>query len=152
MGDAHLFVRLDHPRAGSARRRHGGEPCGGSGYEAIPNAVALDLSDAKARRLLFERLAGETARALVITEGLVIYLRAEEVGALAEDLKRFPAFKRWALDIASPGLLRMLQENTHQQFGAEVPLLQFAPEDGPAFFARCGWNPICTPCCKRLLG
>jgi methyltransferase (TIGR00027 family) len=104
--------------------------------------VRLDLSDAKIRLSLLGRLAGETAKALVITEGLVIYLRGEEVSALAEDLKRFPAFKRWVLDIASPGLLRMLQKNTHQQFGAEVPPLQFAPEDGPAFFARYGWNPI----------
>jgi hypothetical protein len=46
------------------------------------------------------------------------------------------------LDIASPGLQRMLQKNTHQQFGSEVPPLQFAPADGPAFFARYGWNPI----------
>jgi methyltransferase (TIGR00027 family) len=104
--------------------------------------VRLDLSDAKIRLSLLGRLASETAKALVITEGLVIYLRGEEVSALAEDLKRFPAFKRWVLDIASPGLLRMLQKNTHQQFGAEVPPLQFAPEDGPAFFARYGWNPI----------
>jgi hypothetical protein len=36
----------------------------------------------------------------------------------------------------------MLEKNTHQQFGSEVPPLQFAPADGPAFFARCGWNPI----------
>jgi methyltransferase (TIGR00027 family) len=104
--------------------------------------IRLDLSDAKGRRSLFDGLAGETAKALVITEGLVIYLQAEEVSAVAEDLKRFPAFKRWVLDIASPGLLRMLQKNTHQQFGAEVPPLQFAPEEGPAFFARYGWNPI----------
>src|ERR1700747_2978377 len=70
--------------------------------------IRLDLSDAKGRRSLFDGLAGETAKALVITEGLVIYLQAEEVSAVAEDLKRFPAFKRWVLDIASPGLLRML--------------------------------------------
>ncbi len=36
----------------------------------------------------------------------------------------------------------MLQKNTHQQFGADVPRLRFAPEEGPAFFARYGWNPV----------
>jgi hypothetical protein len=57
-------------------------------------------------------------------------------------LKRFPAFKQWVLDIVSPGLLRMLQKNTHQQFGSEVPPLQFAPEDGPQFFTSHGWKPL----------
>jgi methyltransferase (TIGR00027 family) len=104
--------------------------------------VRADLTNAEIRRSLFGRLASEATKVLVITEGLLIYLRAEEVSALAEDLKRLPAFKRWVLDIASPGLLRMLQKNTHLQFGSEVPPLQFAPADGPAFFARYGWNPI----------
>jgi len=104
--------------------------------------VRADLSNAEIRRSLLGRLAGEATNVLVITEGLLIYLRAEEVSALAEDLKRFAVFKRWVLDIASPGLLRMVQKNTHQQFGSEVPPLQFAPADGPAFFARYGWNPI----------
>ncbi len=104
--------------------------------------VRADVSNSEIRRSLLGRLAGEATKVLVITEGLLIYLRAEEVSALAEDLKRFAAFKRWVLDIASPGLLRMLQKNTHQQFGSEVPPLQFAPADGPAFFARYRWNPI----------
>jgi methyltransferase (TIGR00027 family) len=104
--------------------------------------VRTDLSNAEIRLSLLGSLASAATKVLVITEGLLIYLRAEEVSALAEDLKRFPAFKRWVLDIASPGLLRMLQKNTHQQFGSEVPPLQFAPEDGPEFFARYGWKPL----------
>ena len=104
--------------------------------------VPVDLSDAEIRRSLLSRLASEATKVLVITEGLLVYLRAEEVSALAEDLKRFPALQRWVLDIGSPGLVRMVQKHTHQQFGSEVPRLQFAPADGPAFFARCGWNPI----------
>jgi O-methyltransferase involved in polyketide biosynthesis len=104
--------------------------------------VRLDLSNAEIRRSLFGRLAGEATKALVITEGLLIYLRGQDVSVLAEDFRSFPAFTRWVLDIVSPGLLRMLQKNTHQQFGSEVPPLQFAPEDGPAFFARYGWKPL----------
>jgi len=104
--------------------------------------VPVDLSDAEIRRSLLSRLASEATKVLVITEGLLVYLRAEEVSALAEDLKRFPALQRWVLDIGSPGLLRMVQKHTHQQFGSEVPRLQFAPEDGPAFFVRYGWNAI----------
>jgi methyltransferase (TIGR00027 family) len=104
--------------------------------------VRADLSNAEIRRSLLSSLAAEATKVLVITEGLLIYLRADEVSALAENLKSLPAFKRWVLDIVSPGLLRMLQKNTHQQFGSDVPPLQFAPEDGPAFFARLGWKPL----------
>ena len=104
--------------------------------------VRLDLSHTEMRRSLFGRLAQEAAKVLVITEGLLIYLRAEEVAALTEDLKGFAAFKRWVLDIASPGLLRMLQKNTNQQISRDVPPLQFAPEDGPDFFVRHGWEPL----------
>jgi hypothetical protein len=63
-------------------------------------------------------------------------MRAEQVVALAEDLKRFPTFQRWVLDIPSPGLLRVLQKNTHQQFGQDVSPLQFAPENGPQVVHR----------------
>ena len=104
--------------------------------------VRADLSNDEIRRSLLGRLAGEATKVLVITEGLLVYLRSEQVSALAEDLKRFLAFKGWGLDIVSPGLLNMLQKNTHQQFGSDVPQLQFAPDDGPAFFTRYGWKPL----------
>lgn len=104
--------------------------------------VRADLSDSGIRRRLLGRLAGEATKVLVITEGLLIYLRSEQVSALAEDLKRFPPFKRWLLDIVSPGLLQMLQKNTHQQFGSDVPPLQFAPENGIEFFAQHGWKAL----------
>ena len=102
----------------------------------------LDLSNAELRRSLFVSLAAKSAKALVITEGLLIYLKPEEVATLAEDMKRSPPLQRWVLDIASPGLLRMLQKNTHQQFGRDVARLQFAPEDGPRYFIPYGWKPL----------
>ena len=104
--------------------------------------VRADLSDGEIRRSLLSRLASEASNVLVMTEGLLIYLRWDQVSAPAEDLKRFPAFKPWLLDIVPPGLLRKLQKNTHQHFGSEVPPLQFGPEDGPAFFAQYGWKPL----------
>ena len=104
--------------------------------------VRADLSNGEIRRSFLGSLAAEATKALIITEGLLIYLLASEVSALAEDLKSLPAFKRWVLDIVSPGLLDMLQKNTHQQFGSDVPPLQFAPENGTAFFAPHGWKPL----------
>jgi methyltransferase (TIGR00027 family) len=104
--------------------------------------VRLDLTDARARRDLFDRLSGGARKALIISEGLIIYLSADEAGALAEDLARQRTFQRWVLDIASPGLLRMLLRNTQAQFSQDVAPLKFAPEDGPQFFARHGWRVV----------
>jgi len=102
--------------------------------------VRMDLADVGARRELFESLGRRASKALVVTEGLLVYLSAGEVGALAEDLARPPAFQRWVLDLASPRLLKMIQEGTHDQFGDSVARLQFAPENGPEFFTAHGWR------------
>ncbi len=75
--------------------------------------VRADLADAETRRVLFSRLNAEATRALVVREGLLIYLPRNEVATFAQDLRSFPAFKRWLFDISSPPLLRMLQKNTH---------------------------------------
>ena len=102
--------------------------------------VRLDLSNSDARRGLFSRLGRSAANALVISEGLVIYLMPAEVAALAEDLATPAPFLHWAVDLASPGLLDMLKK----RMGAAVeeagaPFL-FAPQDGPAFFEPHGWK------------
>jgi len=104
--------------------------------------VRLDLSNHDARRGLFGRIGREAANVLVVSEGLLIYLMADEVCALGRDLAAQPSFRYWINDIASPGLVAMLKERIGehvQQAGA--PFL-FAPAEGPAFFEKCGWKAI----------
>jgi len=102
--------------------------------------VALDLSNPDARRGLFRDVARRCTRAVVFSEGLLIYLMADEVGALARDLAGTPAFTRWIVDIVSPGLLAMLSESIGQLVrDAGAPFL-FAPAQGPAFFEAYGWH------------
>ena len=72
--------------------------------------VALDLSNVAARRELFARLSARAKSAMVVSEGLVVYLAPEEVAALAADLARTPAFNQWALDMVSPALMAMMQK------------------------------------------
>jgi methyltransferase (TIGR00027 family) len=103
--------------------------------------IRLDLANVAARRELFEELGRKAKRALVITEGLVIYLNAEDVGGLAQDLARPATFKSWIVDVASPGLLRMLKKRISSQLHQAAPF-KFAPEDGPKFFERFGWTII----------
>ncbi len=104
--------------------------------------VRLDLADLDARRKLFARLGRDAKHALIVTEGVLIYLAPEEVASLAMDLAAAPGFERWVLDISSPGLLRMLQKNMGPQLSEGGAKLQFAPPEGPGFLARYGWKAI----------
>lgn len=104
--------------------------------------IALDLADSAARRELFEGLGRRGTKALVITEGLLVYLTADEVASLARDLAAAASFQRWVLELQSPGLLRMLQEKMAGPLNQAGTPLRFAPEEGPEFFAPHGWKPI----------
>jgi methyltransferase (TIGR00027 family) len=103
--------------------------------------IRLDLSDAAARRELFSELGGRCKKALIITEGLLIYLTSDDVAGLAKDLAAPPSFQSWILDIASPGLLRMLAKKMAKQLNEAAPF-KFAPPEGPDFFVPYGWKPV----------
>jgi O-methyltransferase involved in polyketide biosynthesis len=102
--------------------------------------VGLDLGDVEARRKLFQRLGSEARKAFVISEGLIVYLTRDEVSALARDLGAQPSFQNWAVDLCSPGLLKMLQKRLPVLEDAGSPL-KFGPEEGPEFFVPSGWKP-----------
>ncbi len=102
--------------------------------------VRLDLSDVQRRRELFARVAHGAKKALVLTEGLIIYLTTAQVGELARDLAAPPPFRRWITDLASPAVVRMLQKKMGGRLGEGGARLQFGPAEGPGFFARFGWE------------
>jgi methyltransferase (TIGR00027 family) len=104
--------------------------------------VRLDISDGIARRALFANLNRRANKILVLTEGLIIYLGADEVAALAKDLAAGLHFERWLLDLHSPGLLRMMQRTTGKQLSKVGAPFLFAPAEGPAFFTPHGWEPL----------
>ncbi len=104
--------------------------------------VALDLSKVPARRELFDQLGRKASKVLILTEGLLIYLSADEVGALAQDLHMPSSFQRWAIDLASPGLLRILQRHLQPKLDQSGATLKFGPKEGPLFFVPHGWKPI----------
>lgn len=103
--------------------------------------VRMDLAETSARRELLEQFRGRSRKALVLSEGLLIYLSAQQVGVLAADLAQLPILEHWIVDIASPGLLQMIQKNTVAQISEGAAHFQFAPDNGPEFFRSCGWTP-----------
>ena len=104
--------------------------------------ITLDLSDVAKRRALFAQVGASAKRVMVLSEGLLIYLSADDVGALATDLARQPSFQYWTFDIASPGLLEMLRRRGGAELAQAGAPFKFAPAEGPGFFARYGWRPL----------
>jgi methyltransferase (TIGR00027 family) len=103
--------------------------------------IRMDLSDCHARRALFEDLNRRANKILVLTEGLIIYLSAEEVASLAKDLAAGSHFQRWVTDLVSPGLLKMMQRTAGKQLSEVGAAFKFGPVEGPPFFAPHGWEP-----------
>ena len=105
-------------------------------------SISLDLSDRNARLDLFKKLAGECEKALIVSEGLISYLDEEEVGTLAQDLSAQNSFKRWVLDMMSPGLLTMVKKEMGSFLKEANAVFKFAPQEGEGFFLTHGWKHI----------
>jgi methyltransferase (TIGR00027 family) len=103
--------------------------------------IRLDLSDVNARREVFAKLGNRGSKTLIISEGLIVYFAADEVGAFAEDLAAPASFQRWVTDLCSPGLLKLLKKKMGTQMG-ESAVLKFAPPEGPGFFGPHGWKTL----------
>jgi methyltransferase (TIGR00027 family) len=99
-----------------------------------------DLADASARRALFGRVGAAHRRVLVVSEGLLIYLKPEQVAGLADDLHAEPSFRLWLLDVASPRLLKMITKSAGRVLEAGNAEMLFAPAESTAFFAPHGWK------------
>jgi len=104
--------------------------------------VRLDLSDTTARRSLFTDLGRRAKRVMIVSEGLLGYLTADEVCELAKDLAAQAPFHRWGIDLVSPALRKMLERQIGSHLSQAGAPLKFGPEEGPAFFTPCGWKPL----------
>jgi methyltransferase (TIGR00027 family) len=104
--------------------------------------IPMDLADVERRRALFAQIGRRAKRAMVVTEGLLIYLAPDAVESLGKDLSAQSSFQRWATDLASPGLLKMMMKEVGTHLESAGASFKFAPADGPAFFERAGWRAL----------
>jgi len=103
-------------------------------------AVTVDLRDVEARRALFSRLSAGATRALVISEGLLVYLPPEQVGSLAADLHAQPSFQEWLIDLASPQLLKRMSKSWGKNLAEGNAPFLFGPAESTGFFRPYGWR------------
>jgi methyltransferase (TIGR00027 family) len=104
--------------------------------------IRLDLSDVARRRELFQRLSAEARKALIVSEGLILYLTSEQVGTLASDLAAHETFHYWLLDLVNPALMQLMQKKMGKPLEEAAAPFKFAPAEGPEFFRKFGWKPV----------
>jgi methyltransferase (TIGR00027 family) len=101
--------------------------------------TAVDLADAAARDAFLDDALHGATKALVLTEGLLMYLDDSDVVALSEAFKR-PEVAWWMLDFAFPGLKKMMNKKMGGML-QNAPF-KFAPENGLAYFENLGWRTV----------
>lgn len=102
--------------------------------------IAAHLSQLDLRQALFAQVNAASARVLVLTEGLLTYLRAEEVTSLAIDLYSQSRFAYWVTDLAAPFILERMKKHLGKDLCAANADMYFAPAEGPEFFHPLGWK------------
>src|SRR5215831_418024 len=102
--------------------------------------VKLDLADLPVRVNLFADLGSRFNNVIVLTEGVIPYLSAEDVARLAKDINSQRAFQHWIVDYLSAEALRIRKRAAIQRYVQNAPFL-FEPKDFFGFFAEHGWRP-----------
>jgi methyltransferase (TIGR00027 family) len=105
-------------------------------------SVAFDVTDAIARQKLFQGVGTIAQPILAVTEGLLVYLTPEQVGAIALSLYAQPSFRWWLIELASKSALQQIEKSMGNQTVPGKPQLQFAPAAGSDFFRQYGWEPV----------
>ncbi len=101
---------------------------------------AIDLREIGARRELFAEVGSAARSALVVSEGLLVYLEPDSVASLARDLAAVPSFRWWAFDLVGPIILARLQKQFGRSLATARAPMQFGPAEGTAWFAPHGWR------------
>jgi methyltransferase (TIGR00027 family) len=106
------------------------------------DVFALDLAEAPLRQRLFTKLNARATLAMVLSEGLLMYLTEEQVTDLAANIRAQPHFQYWIVEIVSPSTIEWVQHAWGRQLAAAGSPMIFAPADWRAFYAKRGWKAI----------
>lgn len=100
---------------------------------------AVDLADPAARDAFLDDALAGADRALVVTEGLLMYLDDRDIAALAQSLRR-PAIAWWLLEFWGAGLKKWMTRKT-ADIMTNAPF-RFGAHNGLRYFEDLGWNPV----------
>jgi methyltransferase (TIGR00027 family) len=107
----------------------------------ILERVPLNITDHEARKTFLTEVGKRTQHAFILTEGLLIYLHAEQVVAIANDLHEQASIHWWLTEFVSSPALRK-HEKSWNDIASEKAHERFAPSNGSVFFEQYGWYTV----------
>jgi methyltransferase (TIGR00027 family) len=99
--------------------------------------IPVDLADPAARDAFLDEALCGAGKALVLTEGLLMYLGDRDVTALSAALQR-PEICWWLADFWGPSAKKTYNQKMADMM-QNAPFV-FAPDNGLAFFEDLGWR------------
>lgn len=99
--------------------------------------IGLDVTDTDALATFLDAALDNASRALVVTEGLVMYLTETDAVELTRALQH-PAVTHWCLDFSTAGVAALMADRNRGLL-RHAPWT-FLPETGLAFFENLGWT------------
>ena len=100
--------------------------------------ISADLSDVALRRTIFDRIGSESKKVLIITEGVIPYINAQDAEALSRDLFAVPSFQYWIQDYRQGGVRQMSSPKIRRLL-KDSPF-KFDVVDSFSFFRKQGWT------------
>ena len=103
-------------------------------------ALRADLTDGEARRAVLAEATAGASRTLVITEGLLLYLKPDDVAALGRDLHAAASVHAWLTDLVNPRMLKWMLKSWSRNVNNPDAAFHFAPAEGTDFFRPLGFR------------
>jgi methyltransferase (TIGR00027 family) len=107
--------------------------------KCILKKVKLDLSDLTERKKFLDEMTKIHKNILVLTEGVIPYLKNEDVKNLGLELCHHPEIKFWLAEYLSPLALQFLLREKTKKIMKNSPF-QFNPPSWFEFFKESGWK------------
>jgi methyltransferase (TIGR00027 family) len=101
--------------------------------------VKIDLANVAAREEFLAKIDARSKKALILTEGVILYLNVEDVGVLADDLRAMQHVSFWIVDYLSAEAMRFRSRGSISKKTRNAPF-KFKPADWFGFFREHGWQ------------
>ena len=106
------------------------------------DVVALDLAEVPLRRRLFSKLDAQATLALVLSEGLLMYLTEEQVTELAADMHRQAHFQYWIVEVSQRGDRQMGSADMGTTPRRGRVAYDLRSNDWEHFYEKRGWRTV----------
>lgn len=104
--------------------------------------IAIDLSIDSERTNMLSEANKQSGSILILTEGLLMYLKQDKVKQLAQDIFTMSSSSYWLMDIFNKSLIEYMHEEISNKSSDNTGSVnfEFVPDDTKLFLKPLGWE------------